>query len=610
MHKDNRNERLKAEELLNVYSVDTIIELFQDINKRISLLIDSSAEDFKHLHVSFIKTHESITQITADASDIIYSFSDEDNIRYVNEVKHEIGELKKWVHDLTKVIKANQKFHEEISRNLDHLYIPINNYNQNLKTFKLLSANLKLDSTTLNYSNELNSVIENIIIRFPDLVKSLKNLRVIQDESRKTLETIETNYLRSVFESFDYIMSFGQFLLQKHHLAQKFKIKLKEKVELSNDNISKIITHLQYQDIVRQKIEHIQQTHNDILDKLSRLINKNDHPDTELSKAKLLIQIRDIAGLQAAQLIHANSEYQNAIEVITTKFIELGEVLEDISSMCKQFCIVDNTDNMFFQTDPEIASTKSSVLSNEVDAIFNILILKIENICNFIHAFSNSYNELKGCGFVLSQLVEKIRQDSILSDTSNSVKIINQIQEVSKEFLKTIEQIDTYSSENAVLAQKLWNYTDNHLIQENKKQNVKNRTKNLVNITKDFSRQRSGLFHKFYSRIEHCVIANDLKDSIEKVKYYELFEKEIEQIILNLDTISKKLHIEDEKLSKDTKNTLESLKKRYTVKSEYLVHEQISNEAQKGNTDFFEAGSNISVSKDTTNEDDDNLELF
>ena len=79
---------------------------------------------------------------------------------------------------------------------------------------------------------------------------------------------------------------------------------------------------------------------------------------------------------------------------------------------------------------------------------------------------------------------------------------------------------------------------------------------------------------------------------------------------MNLDTISKKLHIEDEKLSKDTKNTLESLKKRYTVKSEYLVHEQISNEAQKGNTDFFEAGSNISVSKDTTNEDDDNLELF
>ncbi len=82
----------------------------------------------------------------------------------------------------------------------------------------------------------------------------------------------------------------------------------------------------------------------------------------------------------------------------------------------------------------------------------------------------------------------------------------------------------------------------------------------------------------------------------------------VEKIILSLDSISKKLHIGEIIDDKDKKETFESLRKRYTVKSEHIVHEYIANENQNGNMDLFNGYSGLPLTE--TNEEDDNLELF
>ena len=63
-------------------------------------------------------------------------------------------------------------------------------------------------------------------------------------------------------------------------------------------------------------MEHIQETHSDLLDELMEFKDAENNEVNVHNQAKCFIRVRDIAGLQAAQLIQSNKEYQNAIEII------------------------------------------------------------------------------------------------------------------------------------------------------------------------------------------------------------------------------------------------------------------------------------------------------
>ncbi|MFO7658547.1 MAG: hypothetical protein R6W78_15925, partial [Bacteroidales bacterium] len=132
--------------------------------------------------------------------------------------------------------------------------------------------------------------------------------------------------------------------------------------------------------------------------------------------------------------------------------------------------------------------------------------------------------------------------------------------------------------------------------------------KHLIFVTDEFSQKKSTIFNKLNSQSVQFMVTVDIKESIESIKYYELFENEIETIIHNLDNISKKLHIEEGFIQESDDKNLESLKKRYTVKSEFVVHERISNEAKKGNTELFDK--DLRISSDAEDGEDENLELF
>ncbi|NJO92890.1 MAG: hypothetical protein HC831_30900 [Chloroflexia bacterium] len=59
-------------------------------------------------------------------------------------------------------------------------------------------------------------------------------------------------------------------------------------------------------------MEHVQHTHKEIIDELNAF-DFNDKSASLAEHTSKFLQIRDIAGVQVAQLIHTNQEYQDAI---------------------------------------------------------------------------------------------------------------------------------------------------------------------------------------------------------------------------------------------------------------------------------------------------------
>ena len=106
---------------------------------------------------------------------------------------------------------------------------------------------------------------------------------------------------------------------------------LKTLTDQISESIANIITNLQYHDIIRQKIEHVQSSHRGLLQNLTDF-----DPSNEAQHIDYLSRIRDLANIQAALLVRANKEYQRAIELITEKFRSISEDMANISMLCTE----------------------------------------------------------------------------------------------------------------------------------------------------------------------------------------------------------------------------------------------------------------------------------
>lgn len=597
---DNHNMK----DLFNTYSVDLIIKIFKNINGKITSLISSSSEDFLFLHSNFKKVHELIAKITTNASDVINLFSDEENLKYIKKNSEILKSIKEGTKQVAENINKSVSIHNEIEKNLDYLFIPLNNYSQDLVTLKFLSANLKLNPKTVNYAGKLNATIEKIYHTFPDLLKRTKILYENIKASRSTLQSLHSNYLKSIYDSTDYISAFSDDLLNKYYTFQELKVTLQEKINRSSENSSKIITNLQYQDIVKQKIEHIEETHNIILEKLADLTIDDRNPDFFVTKAKLFLQVKDIAGLQSAQLVYANKEYQNALQIITEKYIEQVGLVEEITEMCKKTCYGFSRQDKILA--PDELNEKAFSISKNLDTIDNIYKLNIDIISEKVNSFSIIYCDLKVTCNSLIESITKILDESHKNKNLASHKdVLTQAKDVSEELLKTISQIEKYSEKNLSQVCTLNDLKDKlSLIKKNKKDLVENFSSKNESVYERIETLNS-VFSKSKKEIDNNYLPEDLVKSIQQVKYYELFEKEVDSIITDLDDISKKLNVEESVLDEDEKETFELLKKKYTIESEHMVHEHVSkkikNPKSKLNKDF-------PIS--TREEKSDDVELF
>jgi hypothetical protein len=145
--------------------------------------------------------------------------------------------------------------------------------------------------------------------------------------------------------------------------------------EESLKDISSIVTKLQFHDIVSQKLEHIQQINQDIIDELLALPQGIITPQ-DAQANKYIPLMSDIARLHAAQLNHTNAEYQHAFAEIRINLQSIRNKTDIISQNCSAFFnLLQNKKNSGSpkQTKPEeiikLADKLSAEISNSLTAI-------------------------------------------------------------------------------------------------------------------------------------------------------------------------------------------------------------------------------------------------
>jgi predicted nuclease with TOPRIM domain len=307
--------------------------------------------------------------------------------------------------------------------------------------------------------------------------------------------------------------------------------------------------------------------------------------------------------LQSSQLIHTNKEYQKAIEIITTKFHEVGNEMSQISELCHQ--ITGGANNLKYSHFDEIrekfekTSFLTELIVKSVQFSKEKIIIADKQFCEIY----NNYIELSDFIKTIEKSIHKSLNNQTSSNSEHIESTVKQIQNI-------LTEIQTINNQYQVQFEKI---NDLNMQISVNDENQKNKLNNLEKTLASFSElyliitnTLNNANEKIYNLVSenHTLstrISGDIKTSIEQIKYYDFFDKVIEEIIIKLNEINTKLQNIEGAENDENNFDMGHLKKRYTMQSEHVIHDNLTIHK---NLDLEHLGST------GIEEDDDNLELF
>ena len=593
-------------------SLKEVGNIFSEIDKRIISLYKCSSDDFVTFNTQLKKFHNQINVVSSNATEVL-------NLSGGNGTHDFIGSLNSLVQDIEQHLNAtiastdkNAMNFERLLKNINSMMLYSRNYKQNLLTYKYLITNLKLSVAYLDSENStMNEDIDNIVkyiakanselpsldsklnhakIAITELVSGLKRFIKINSDDfanlTRHLETTKNNTMRHTQDLHSYIE------------------KLNEKIDACSENVGQIITHLQFQDIIRQKMEHIQEMHKEVLDIIGSFEDTQINQLSGIKQARYLVQIRDVAELQVAQLSHTNRQYQKAIELISKMFLVIIENITDASLLNVMFPGQSRKHAEHFDKAIETALTHILDRLTHVETEMIKSKNSIEKIFGSFRDINETIDSLK------SHHDELIKQSMVIVDSIQRIGLGKYDQ---KNILDHLNGL-LISNKNLSLIH-LLNNQNNKLLQQMQQKPNRTDTNGFHHDIKHFQKTAHDIIQAASltsQKIQEIIQENDVNTSalideiftsMQEVKYYDYFEKVIEEIILQLNQIYMQLAFNKKNKKRNVKNSaIQHFKDFYTMESERQIHTDVF--AKEG---LLEIGIQDEIDDDQNKGD---LELF
>jgi hypothetical protein len=611
----SKNSTPQSNPLLFAYSVNEIIQVLNEIDLKIVALHKCSSDDFLTLNEHFKNYYRESKKISGNASNVFDIVSGNSNEEFHENLSLFNNKFNSLTGNFETFIQLNGKLIDELFGQLNMLFVPLNNYRQNISTLKYLAANLTLNARYEEIhkgeilkkdSDEMVELIENLKTRLHQFDIMITHARKNNSDILGRLAELRFATLENISSISERINSSINLLSKKHQEAVKKIPVLTEKTENSSSSIAKIITSLQYHDIIRQKIEHIQITQKEILHELMQLDGNSSEKSKLHIQAKTFMKIRDIAGLQAAQLLHANKEYQMAIENITNRFVEIGDNTATISTLCMELSIYSegSEGTLFDEIRKNLEdANKLAINFSKGSAQFEKYLLV------FYSEFSkvvNSFSEIQSLDNRLEILINKTIEDAE-SENTTEIPTIQQIKnllsDINSSFSQAGDIIIYCSKMEAKLRLQMERISGGSAFPDELNE-FSSKVPVIIETINKNNEKLHNLVHEINDLTDQII--GSIKTSIQNVKYYDYFEKMIDEIINELNTINIRLNSGDNLDAQMKEENLKYLKEKYTMESEHRIHDQIA--SSENGLDILK--NQDEMEPDTRDENDDNLELF
>lgn len=572
------------------YHLSTI---FSEIENQISTLQRFSTNDFGSFNEKLKQFNETVKKINNNSIAVLNVLDSDSTSDYFTQLNFLHYKINFYVELFEEKIKEQIDKIEVNLKLLNTLQLPLKNYKQNLITLKYLIANIKLN---LLYEKNDTNIYDDLI----QIESAVKEVIVLLPEFDDGLEKIKTNIFltllafkqyrdRSILNS-SIIMHQTNFCLDllnaKHSTIVHQVVELREKTKSCSDNVSKIIVNLQFHDIIRQKIEHVQTANSKLLDEV---FNESNAEEVNFNK------IKDVTELQIAQLLHTNQKYQSAIETIIEQFLD---IVNNLSSSIPTYRGREEIKYKLPFSESEDDFIDGVEIINNLNATIEEFLKKIEVTKVLIDTAkvknSNIFDKYSSLNTIAFNFIDKYKNNEKFKDDFQKLLLhlkntqaFQRNQDVLKNVFDDMYKISDDFLNIEIEDEKHKGFKE---IIQNLGENVTNLVENLKNINNDVVNKLTDNY-----KVSNLLIV-DIRYAVKNVKYYDYFEKVMENEILNkLNLLNNELNSEIKNdLDYDKKEYLSKFESNYTMKSEREVHNSV----------------NKTDNQDVTNADEDDIEFF
>ena len=594
-------------------SIKEIILVFSDIDVKITALNECSAEDFLSLNNYLKKFYKDAKVISGQTEQIYDIIAGDAHEKFFDELLGLQDSLNNKINMLKNKILKSIRGLEKMHTALNLVFVPLKNFNLNILTLNFLLVNLKLnvaysDSENIKKVSDLidsiTDEINKLKIILPKISESMLMVKnVTRLSSGKLIEIRKKNILdidRVTGQINDSIIM----LKNKQAVAAQKLPELTKRTQNYFDSVNKIITNLQYHDIIRQKMEHVQATHKNIIKELAAMdIKTSSDGKMDLSEsAQQFLQIRDIAGIQVAQLINTNKEYQKAFAVIMRKFWDISEDMSVISQLSNEFVGNNDLTDCYFKDVEDHLKGTTTVLKRLIAANEDFGD-EINTISQTIEEKNDKINEIQEVHTSLESKIEEVLKKLDGKNDERSInRIIEEIRALTDTISENLNDVTLFFRQAQNISKKLLEI--NHEEDGNQiNDNLKELSSKIAGILDSISVHNEKIETVLIENSKLSLnLSSEIKSSVEQVKYYDFFEKIMLEIVTQLNNIYAKLDNNTLNVLRINKaENLKSLEDRYTMETERIVHRQALNDE---NTEL-----NDGISPDISDDDND-VEFF
>ena len=586
----------QVEQLDMSYSVEEIVSLFEDVDQKIQDLHQCSADDFLGLNAKFKNFYKESKSVSSDATTLLALFSHEQNEQLKEELTAGRTELQLSLDSMKEQQYETLRLVHDLGDAMSAYLFPLRHINNEFGILNMELIALEVSFRTALLQNNFDTV------GFQQMIRDWEEFVYDITETKK----LSQSFLEECEYSLHHIELIGgrglRSLVTLTELTEQGLILFDAKQKESNQNlpairaksdsvaksIADVITSLQYQDIIRQKMEHIQQAHVKLLDDLQQIdLDKSPNAWTQV-----LVQVRDISALQAAQLLATNKEYQAAIEAIALHFRTIAKEMTSVASICRS-TMNDNDDREQRSTITDLVDRfkRADALLARVLEVFpecSREVLLIRDGASMLQKRIGGHVETF---FRLSTQVEVMLSPYRKTLGRHFEHYMLQVDEMLSTMRRNMESV---SVQKAILIESMAGLglyakklAESELLWDYVQLNVK-RSHSLSERLLNTEQESNALLRKIETTCRS--ISDETQAALAAVRYYDFFENVIAEIVRGLSSMSSRICAEVDVAEHGDMSAVRDL---YTMESERKIHDQFT-------------GTN----EEEAPADDDDLELF
>lgn len=580
-----------------------------EISNMISRISGNSEEQFLEIGGKLQVFLSRSRQLTESSSKIASSISGEILQNGINELNWLLKQFSQSLSASSEAIKNDKNELLKILSSVLSILDGLDGFRKIVKHLRMLGISTKIESARLGDEdkgfNTLADHVEklsNIINEKVGIISTKSSfLQTGINSTTKKLEHLEKDQDRHAKQI---LSSTGTTLDQFEGKYNECSVRA-EKISKSSVNVSRnisdIVTSIQFHDITRQQMEHVNEAITEAAEKTG--IN-NSSSDFENNQESIEF-IHDICELQSIQFSNSINEFVDAVTSIVENLKGVAGYVSDIFN--DTMCLLSHGDSA---GSGSLSSVKDDLLSvlaglNKNDEISVELSKSIKEVIYIVEDLAKFVSEIEEIGTeieiialnarikaahtglnglalgVLAEEIQKLSIDAKLQ-TVSVTQILNEIGEISKNLKMGVESTSkaAETTEGSV--------TNSKIIE-------------LINSIMNMETETKGSIEKIRSDVNN--LQEDINATAGEIKIHHQSKEIAGEIIASLKNISGGL-AGLYKISSDRSQNVANLMAKYTMDSERRIHDSfaktgsvIQEEIQNGEKDFTEddLGDNVDL---------------